>query len=518
MKSLFVLLLALLIVATWSPSTTLADPPIATLVANGRAEYRFDYRGDKTGIEIALDTQGVEGIELYIYTPGEIEAAGRGEPLLPVGRGTRGGGHDSLWAGRFNAPGVYKVIVENHTPGAVLYRLAITGGSVTGAGLVLADAPPTNAGFTGQNTLTFSLPHGVGPSSISVLVPVAPITCTHSYQTPSTITSSIKLCPDEIYSPLHLVGDNIALYSDEKHSAIVATGGRQFAVTLDGSYNLVEGVTIQASADAADQGAWLCQYDECIFPTQPRQTILKGGILYGGGILLRGSHSTIHAVTVHGGTIGVATVNGVGNNLLDSQLSDLNGWGSFNIGAKDSYFVGNTINNENHGCTTPDGFKFLHGCETSGWVCLACTGNVIARNHCEGSANCFYMSGERGLASNDNSLVGNYCAGATDNCFEITFSQGNVLRDNVTSADPKTGASCNYPFWIGGSTIYFSDNLWQCSVSVDDAIKLATASTTALTQIMLTDVSTAAKPTPTPVPADDSTGPPRWNRLNGLFN
>src|SRR5919199_737478 len=100
--------------------------------------------------------------------------------------------------------------------------------------------------------------------------------------------------------------------------------GRQFAVTVEGSNNLIEGVTIQASADPADAGAYLCLYTDCVFPTRPRPTTIYGGTLYGGGILLKGSNSTIHAVTVHGGTIGIATGNGRGNYNIYNQLNYLN--------------------------------------------------------------------------------------------------------------------------------------------------------------------------------------------------
>jgi hypothetical protein len=221
--------------------------------------------------------------------------------------------------------------------------------------------------------------------------------------------------------------------------------------------------------------------------------------LYGGGILLKGSSSVVHGVTVHGGTIGIATVNGRGNYIVDNQLSDLNGWGSFNVSSVNSYFVGNVLNRENHPCTTPDGFKFEHGCETAGWVCLACSSNVIARNHCESSANCFYMSGERGLASNYNKLIANYCAGATDNCFELTFSRGNLLQDNVTTADRNTGGACKYPFWIGGSTVYFKNNTWECAITAADALDHATASTKARTSaIFLGANELYALPTLTP--------------------
>lgn len=360
---------------------------------------------------------------------------------------------------------------------------------MSGAAKIEAVTPAATTSLlseNGQTILSVNLPPSAGATALRLVMPNKPTACTHAKQIPAVIAQSIKLCPNEIYPPLRLVGNNLALYADDARTAIVTSVSRQFAVTIEGSNNWVEGVTIQAHADPKDPGAWLCLYDECLFPTRPLTTTLRGGIRYGGGILLKGSNSTIHGVTVRGGTIGVATVDGRVNKVIDNQLSDL-GWGSFNVNSVGSYFVGNVLNRDNHGCTTPDGKKFLSGCETSGWVCLGCTANVIVSNHCELSANCFYMSGERGLASNDNKFIANYCAGATDNCFEITFAHGNILQDNIGTVDPKTDKPCKYPFWIGGSIVYFQNNTWQCSVSADDAFNQARDSTIVATNIINTE-------------------------------
>jgi hypothetical protein len=182
----------------------------------------------------------------------------------------------------------------------------------------------------------------------------------------------------------------------------------------------------------------------------------------------------------------------------------------FNMKSADSFFANNEWSRVNHGCTTPDGNKFSHGCETAGWVCLACANNLVSQNQCAGSANCYYMSGERGLASNNNRFVANYCAAATDNCFELTFSHDNTFQDNVSTVDPKTGQGCKYPFWVGGSTVYFKNNRWECDISADKAYDDARNSTTAPTNIMDLDVFvppptaapplSAANPASTPAP------------------
>jgi hypothetical protein len=100
--------------------------------------------------------------------------------------------------------------------------------------------------------------------------------------------------------------------------------------------------------------------------------------------------------------------------------------------------------------------------------------------------------------------VANYCGGATDNCFEITFAKGNVLRDNVTGPDPLTGAACKYPFWIGGSAIVFGTNLWQCAISADESIARAAASTLVATVPLYSETAFSAVASPPAAPESDA--------------
>lgn len=441
-----------------------ADEETLTLLPHAKHEYRFDYKGDKTQIDIVVEAP--DGVELDVFVPNQPD---------PIGQGSRG--KDGLhWSGKFNVPGVYRAVVQNKTDGPILYSIAFLGESVNNVGMILQDTAPSSANVStqgGRKTLNLKLPSG----NVRLTSPLIPVNCTPANALPPIINTSLKLCPNEIYPPLHLVGNKLGLFGDDAHSAILNAAGRQFALVMEGNGNWLDGVVIQSAPDAADNGAFLCQYDECEFPTQPDKTIIKGGLGYGGGVLLLGANNLVHDVTVRGGTIGIATVDGYNNTLVENNLSDLNGWGSFNIRSANSVYVGNQFNRDNHGCTTPDGNKFEHGCETAGWVCLQCNNNLVLRNHCEASGNCYYMSGERGLASNNNRFVENYCAASPNNCFELTFSRGNILQDNVTTAHPQTGAACKYPFWIGGSTVYFGKNTWGCTISPQDSIGDAIKST-----------------------------------------
>ncbi len=498
------------------PAVAFADAPISTLKAGASAEYRFDYLGDGSPIKVELTETDPNKLVVSIYTADQIAAVRRGEAVMPVGRGTVVRADTLQWLGGFRIKGVYYVVVASLAQNAITYRLSITGEGVSGAARALPSwvgATSTISTQNGRQILSVSLPPAAVTTTLRLVMPPPPNTCTPAKQISGTINRSIKLCPGQVYPPLDISGDNIALYADDAHSAVVTSSGRQFAITMEGSNNWIEGVTIQASADPRDAGAWLCLYDECQFATRPVTTTVRGGVQYGGGILLKGSNTTIHRVTVRGGTIGIATVDGHANNIIENQLSDLNGWGSFNLGSTASYFVGNTWSRDNHGCTTPDGRKFQHGCETSGWVCLSCVANLAAYNACELSSNCFYMSGDRGLTSSDNNFFSNYCAGATDNCFEVTFSFGNIFRDNIATVESKTDTVCNYPFWIGGSIAYFANNAWECRVSEDDAFNQSRDSTTIATNIIRLDNVLGAlnapkiiPPTLTPANADSGDG------------
>ncbi len=182
--------------------------------------------------------------------------------------------------------------------------------------------------------------------------------------------------------------------------------------------------------------------------------------------------------TVSGGTIGVASVGGSNNNIVNNNLSNLNGWGVLLISTNHEYIVANTLNHVTRACTDPDGNYLQSGCESSGLAAIQVQANLFASNHCEESANCYYASGDGGYSSNNNKFFNNYCAGASANCFEVTFSQGNQFDYNVATNQ------CVYPFWIGGSSVQFgSHNQWNCKFSADKAFRESQQNTKPATDI-----------------------------------
>ncbi len=134
------------------------------------------------------------------------------------------------------------------------------------------------------------------------------------------------------------------------------------------------------------------------------------------------------------------------------------------------------MSRDNRACNT-DGGYLPTGCESAGWLCIACQENIIAQNLCVNSGDCFYMNGEGNLTSNNNRFHRNECRAAPHNCYEVTFATGNEFVENIARDDPETGAACKYPFWVGGSHVIFAGNNWSCSISPQVSIQHATDST-----------------------------------------
>ena len=246
------LLITITVLSPPSSPLALADEETLTLLPGQQHIYRFEYKGDRTEIIVVVDAP--EGVELGVYEPDATE---------PVGRGARRD-NEIVWAGKFRAPGVYRAIVTNTTGGPVLYSLAVLGESVSGVGRVIENEQPSSSSVStqgGRKTLNVKLPTGAR----NLQSPIIPAQCTPAHALPPVINTSIKLCPNEIYPPMHLVGSNIGLFGDDpspgsgqaRSSAVINGGGRQFLVVMEGTGNWIDGVVIQAAPDAADAGGRL---------------------------------------------------------------------------------------------------------------------------------------------------------------------------------------------------------------------------------------------------------------------
>jgi hypothetical protein len=189
-------------------------------------------------------------------------------------------------------------------------------------------------------------------------------------------------------------------------------------------------------------GNWLCLYEQCAYASPP----IAGGASYGGGILLESSSNTVMDSEISGGVIGIATLNGRGNRFINNRITGLSGWGIFGVGATNSAFVGNVIQDVNRACTAPGGQYYAAGCESAGMLLMGADTNIIANNSCARSGNCFYLNGEGGRLNNFNKLYGNYCSAPSFNCFEITDAQGVEFDNNVAVLGPENGSGCE--IWL----------------------------------------------------------------------
>ncbi len=481
------------------PEATLPlDGQQRTLAPDDIAWYQFEYRGDKTQINVRLTADAVPDIDLALYTPGQIEAWRQGDGLRAVGQAVRRSGspaRDLMWSGSFNQPGTYYVTVHNPTRAVIVYQLVVDGVSVKNS-QVAADrnlnpepnrqnygSGAENRSKVGPEQQTVRMPPALTSSSIPINFPAymgmppsnvslaaRPSHCTPAAQMPAVANRSIALCPGEVYRPFRVGANNVTIYGDP--SAVVVGPARGFAITVTGRNVAIVGVRIEAATFAGDLNKWLCLYELCTYNTMYQNESVRGGVAYGGGILLQNTaNAAVVGSSVRGGTIGVASAGGTQNRIFNNDLSNLNGWGVFLHNTNGDYVIGNTMNYVNRPCIGPDGYYYQSGCESAAVSCVACQASIIVSNRCEHSGNCYYATGEGGQASNNNKYFDNYCAAAANNCFEITYSQGNQFDYNVATFDPNTREACTYPFWIAGSIVYFGrHNTWACARSINQAI------------------------------------------------
>lgn len=327
--------------------------------------------------------------------------------------------------------------------------------------------PPTPDPGRVVATIALVLPDYAGAPALSIPLQANPANCTAPSQLPAVVDHTIALCANQVYPPFRVSGSNITVYGDPAGTARIHAPGRIFGITVNGSNITIAGVHVEADTDPADLNTWLCLYDNCTY----KGNVSRGGRAYGGGILLDGTTNVaVISSTVSSGVIGVASVHGSNNKIVNNNLSNLNGWGAYLFYSDDTVVLGNTFDDVTRSCMGPDGSSFTSGCESAGIAVIRSEANLFVNNRCERSSDCIYASGDGGYSSNYNKFLSNYCAASPHNCYEITFSNGNQFDYNVATSDPGTGAPCTYPFWISGSAVDLGPhNIWDCKLSAQQA-------------------------------------------------
>lgn len=150
--TIWLIILTVLAIAVAVPAVFAAGPtgagPNDPLYATGAWQtvaphaaqwYFFDYPGDKSKVEVDLDTNGVSGIQLGIFTSAQAQSYVQDPTTQPVAWGTapnpnsQSASHDLIWLGGFNYGGRYFAVVINNNANPVSVRVTMNGqGIVTG--------------------------------------------------------------------------------------------------------------------------------------------------------------------------------------------------------------------------------------------------------------------------------------------------------------------------------------------------------------------------------------------------
>lgn len=351
---------------------------------------------------------------------------------------------------------------------------------------------PIPINFVSQK-ISLDVPAYTNFPSAEIRLTARPKICTHANQMPQVISRTTLLCPNETYAPFRIEGNNLTLYGDTNKTALIQGEPRQYALTINGSNIVVNGVRVAGATHDNDLNQWLCLYPRC--PYTPE---IGGAQGYGGGILLKNtSNAAVMNSEFTGGTTGVYVYRGFSNKIVDNSFSDHNGWGIMLMQTRSDYIVGNQFARINRGCNGLDKVYHSNGCESSALAMTHVDNVLVHDNTCRRVSNCYYANGDGGYGSSYIKFYNNYCAGAKNNCFEATYGLGHEFDYNKAEADTEFGDQCDYPFWIGGSTAYFgSNNSWNCLHDYDTSVNESRAKSHQATEAR----ALTERPTPAPTP------------------
>lgn len=312
-----------------------------------------------------------------------------------------------------------------------------------------------------------NLPDYVGAASAEIRLAARPKNCTPADQMPAVITETTLLCDGQTYAPFEIQGNNVTLYGDASHTALIRGEVRKFGITVQGTNNVIVGVHVEGATNDNDMNQWLCLYPRC--PYTPE---IGGALGYGGGVLLENTaNTTVMDSQFNTGTTGVFVQRGFSNKVFRNTFGDLNGWGIMLMQTRSDYIVGNSFARINRACTGLDNIYHSNGCESSALAMTNVRNTIVFDNQCRRVSNCYYANGDGGYGSANIKFYNDRCAGAKNNCFEVTFGLGHEFDYNTAVLDADYGDNCDYPIWIGGSTAYFgSHNNWSCLHDYDTAV------------------------------------------------
>lgn len=353
---------------------------------------------------------------------------------------------------------------------------------------------PIPVNFVAQKFL-IDVPTYANAPAAEIRLTARPKNCTPAAQMPQVISRTTLLCAGQTYAPFSIEGNNLTLYGDANRTALVKGEAREYAIAVNGSNIVIDGVHVEGATHDNDLNQWLCLYPFC--PYTPE---IGGALGYGGGILLKNtSNAAVVNSQFNGGTSGVFVYRGYSNKIFHNSFGDHNGWGIMLMQTRSDYVVGNTFARINRGCDGLDKVYHSNGCESSGLAMTRVDNVLVYDNTCRRVSNCYYANGDGGYGSRNIKFYKNFCAGAKNNCFEATFGLGHEFDYNTAVYDADFGDYCDYPFWIGGSTAYFgSHNEWNCLHDYDTAVNDSRTKSDQPTEARALADRPTLTPTPTP--------------------
>ncbi len=337
--------------------------------------------------------------------------------------------------------------------------------------------------------IAVNVPEYANVPSAEIRLAARPKNCTPADQMPALVTESVLLCAGQTYAPFEMQGNNITLYGDAERTALLKGEPRRFALTVQGTNITIVGVRVEGATHENDLNHWLCLYPRCFHTPE-----IGGALGYGGGILLKNtSNAAVFDSQFNGGTTGVFVQKGFSNKIFNNRFNDLNGWGVMVMQGRSDYIVGNAFARINRACDGLDKVYHANGCESSALAMTQVSSTLVLDNSCRRASNCYYANGDAGYGSTAIKFYNNECAGAKNNCFEVTYGLAHEFDYNSAVYDAQSGDSCDYPFWIGGSTAYFgAHNNWNCLHDYDTAVNDARTKSDKPTEAL----ALAERPTP----------------------